>query len=195
VTRSFAVSFDYRCPFARNAHESVVQGLHDGREWDVTFTPFSLDQVHVDEGDAPVWDRPADERGSGVLALEWGLAVRDSFRDAFLDFHVALFAARHDHGRQLRDADVLADVAGSVGLDAAAVASVVASGAPLAALREEHTAAGRDDAMFGVPTFSDGGASVFVRLMDRRRPDQIDRVLDLLAFEGLNEFKHTRVPR
>ena len=45
--------FDYRCPFARNGHESVVAGLRDGRDWDVTFVPFSLDQVHVEEGEPP----------------------------------------------------------------------------------------------------------------------------------------------
>ena len=50
MARQFAVSFDYRCPFARNAHESVVAGLEAGRDWDVTFVPFSLDQMHVEEG-------------------------------------------------------------------------------------------------------------------------------------------------
>ena len=77
MTRAFAVSFDYRCPFARNAHESVVAGLRAGRDWDVPFTPFSLDQVHVEDGETPVWDRPEMERGTGVRALEWGIAVRD----------------------------------------------------------------------------------------------------------------------
>ena len=59
MTRSFAVSFDYRCPFARNAQESVVSGLRQGKDWDVTFVPFSLDQVHVAEGEPPVWERAA----------------------------------------------------------------------------------------------------------------------------------------
>ena len=27
MTQNFAVSFDYRCPFARNAQEAVVNGL------------------------------------------------------------------------------------------------------------------------------------------------------------------------
>ena len=49
--------------------------------------------------------------------------------------------------------------------------------------------------MFGVPTFVVGDRAVFVRLMERDRPDDIDRVLDLFEFERLNEFKHTRIPR
>ena len=47
MTQQFTVSFDYRCPFARNAHEAVVHGLQAGRDWDVRFVPLSLDQVHV----------------------------------------------------------------------------------------------------------------------------------------------------
>jgi protein-disulfide isomerase-like protein with CxxC motif len=195
VRRQFSISFDYRCPFARNAHESVVSGLRAGRDWDVRFVPFSLDQAHVAEGDPAVWDRPPGERGTGVLALEWGLAVRDEHADAFFDFHVALFAARHDHGGRLADESVLRGAAGAVGLDADAVAAVVATGRPLATLAAEHTDAVRRFSMFGVPTFVVGERALFVRLMDRDRPDDVERVLDLAAFDGLNELKHTTIPR
>ena len=195
MTRAFAVTFDYRCPFARNAHESVVAGLRAGRDWDVTFLPFSLDQVHVEEGAPAVWDRPASERGTGVHALEWGIAVRDHSPDRFLDWHVGAFAARHDDGRRLTEVSVLRDVADRAGLDPDAIAAVVASGTPLRALADEHSTAARTHAVFGVPTFVAGDHAVFVRLMDRERPDDIDRVLDLLEFGSLNELKHTRIPR
>ena len=195
MARQFAVSFDYRCPFARNGHESVVAGLREGRDWDVRFLPFSLDQVHVEEGEPPVWEREPDVWGTGVLALLWGIAIRDSFADHFLDWHVAAFAARHDEGRQIAKADVLADVARSVGLDADAVAAEVASGRPLKVLAEEHTEADRRWHVFGVPTFIVGERAAFVRLMDRANAAEVDKVLDLLEWTDLNEFKHTSVPR
>ncbi len=50
TTRSFAVTWDYRCPFARNAAEHVLDGLGAGADWDVRWVPFSLGQVHVAEG-------------------------------------------------------------------------------------------------------------------------------------------------
>jgi hypothetical protein len=50
MTAVFAVTWDYRCPFARNAHEHVLTGLTAGADWQVTFVPFSLGQVHVEEG-------------------------------------------------------------------------------------------------------------------------------------------------
>jgi protein-disulfide isomerase-like protein with CxxC motif len=195
VTRQFAVSFDYRCPFARNGHESVVAGLRAGRDWDVTFLPFSLDQVHVEEGEPAVWDRDPAERGTGVRALEWGIAVRDEFPDTFLDWHLATFSARHEHGAQIAKAEVLAEIATSVGLDPAAIAAEVATGRPLKTLAQSHTEAVKNHAIFGVPTFVVGDKAAFVRLMDRGNPEDVDRVLDLLEWSDLNEFKHTSVPR
>jgi protein-disulfide isomerase-like protein with CxxC motif len=195
MTRSFAVSFDYRCPFARNAQEAVVSGLKEGRDWDVRFLAFSLDQVHVPEDEPPVWDREPDARGTGVLALEWGVAARDTFPEQFLAAHVALFAARHDRGGKLDEEPVLRDAVASVGLDPDAVAAEVASGRPLKTLAAEHTEAVKDYAMFGVPTFVLDGRAAFVRLMERDRIEDIEQVLELFAFARLNELKYTRIPR
>ena len=195
MARRFGVTFDYRCPFARNGHESVVAGMRAGRDWDVTFLPFSLDQVHVEEGDPAVWDRDPAERGTGVSALCWGIAVRDEFSDKFLDWHLAVFAARHEEGAKIAKDEVLAEITSSVGLDPAAVAAEVASGRPLKTLAQAHTDAVKNYSVFGVPTFIVGEKAAFVRLMDRGNPDDVDRVLDLLEWSDLNEFKHTSVPR
>ena len=32
---SFGVTFDYRCPFARNGHEHLVEGLKGGADWEL----------------------------------------------------------------------------------------------------------------------------------------------------------------
>jgi hypothetical protein len=55
--------------------------------------------------------------------------------------------------------------------------------------------------VWGVPTFVVDGRSAFVRLMDRPEGDtevgrrSVERVLDLLAWPELNEFKHTTIAR
>ena len=198
MARQFAVTWDYRCPFARNAHEALVKGLQEGRDWDVRFWPFSLDQVHVDESAVPVWQRNLDEDEksmTGVRALLWGIAVRDAFPDQFLDFHVAVFRARHDDAKKLADESVLRDVAASVGLDPDAVADEVASGRPLKALEAEHTEAVDRYAVFGVPTIIEGDEAVFVRLMERGNVDDFAHALDLVGSTRLNEFKRTTIPR
>ena len=197
MARQFAVTWDYLCPFARNAHEALVNGLKEGRDWDVRFWAFSLNQVHVEDGETPVWERSLDDETGvgGVRALLWGIAVRDTFPDHFLDFHVAAFRARHDEGKKIAEEPVLRQVAESVGLDADAVAEEVASGRPLKALEAEHTEAVDHWAVFGVPTVIEGDEAVFVRIMERGNVDDWAQALDLVGSTRLNEFKRTKIPR
>jgi hypothetical protein len=198
--RSFAVTWDYRCPFARNAHEHVLDALAGGAEWEVTFAAFSLNQVHVGEGDADVWDAPDED--SGLLALRAGVAVRDHFADRFQAVHRALFAARHDEGRDLRDEQAVRDVLTANGVDADAVMALVRDGTALKAVRADHESFEAGHHVWGVPTFISGERAVFVRLMDRpdgdteRARSSIERVLDLLdGWPELNEYKWTHIPR
>jgi hypothetical protein len=200
MTRSFAVTWDYRCPFARNAHEHLVVALQAGAPWDVRFVPFSLNQAHVEEGDLDVWDDPAQARN--LRAMLAGIVVRDRFPDDFLRVHLALFTARHAQGRDIRDDDVVRAVLAEQGLDADAVFAEVEDGWPLDVFRKEHEQAVRDHQVFGVPTFVADDQAVFVRLMNRPHGDAdaargtVERVLDLVGgWTDLNEFKHTSIPR
>ena len=199
---SFAVTWDYRCPFARNAHEHVLAGLAAGAAWDVRFVPFSLGQAHVEEGDLDVWDDPAKD--TGLLALQAGVVVRDLDPAVFPRVHRELFAARHDHGRHIEDAAVVREVLTEAGADVDEVFTRVTDGSALAQVRKEHEAAVAESAVWGVPTFIVGDQSVFVRLMSRAKADadpersirSIERVVDLVGgWPDLNEFKHTSIPR
>lgn len=195
MPRALAVTFDYRCPFARNGHEAVINAVRDGADLDVRYLPFSLDQVHVPHGDTAVWERDPADWGTGVTALLYGIAVRDAFPERFLDAHVALFAQRHDHGKKLGHEEVLQEAIDEAGLDVEAVRAEVWSGRPLKTLAAEHTEAVDRWAVFGVPTFIEGNEAVFIRFMERGRADDLLRALDLLDWARLNEFKRTRVPR
>jgi 2-hydroxychromene-2-carboxylate isomerase len=195
----FAVTWDYRCPFARNAHEHLLAALEAGADWDVRFVPFSLGQVHVAEGEPDIWERPQDD--SGLIALQAGVVVRDNWPDKFFAVHRALFALRHDEGRKFEEGEVRR-VLTEQGVDADAVFAEIADGSALARVRDEHTAAAEDHEVWGVPTFVHDDAAVFVRLMDRPGDDtahatrSIQRVIDLLIdAPELNEFKHTSLKR
>jgi hypothetical protein len=192
----FEITFDYLCPFARNANEAVIEGLRAGAAWDVRFRPFSLAQTKVDEREPPVWERQPGEPGtSGVLALQWGVAGRDRFPDEFPDLHLGLFAARHDHGEDIGDERVLAAVASTAGIDPHALEELVASGEPARRLAAEHEELVRRWAVFGVPTFIAGTEAVFVRQMERHRSEDIPRIINMIGWTELNEFKRTRIPR
>src|SRR4051812_24396799 len=148
MTRSFAVTWDYRCPFARNAHEHLVAALEAGGDWDVTFVPFSLNQMHVEEGEPDVWGDPS--KADTPRAAEVAIVVRDRFAGAFLRFHAAMFTARHDEGRDIRDTAVLRAVLEETGLDADAVMAEVEDGWPREQYRKEHTAAEEHHKVWGV---------------------------------------------
>jgi len=199
---SFAVTWDYRCPFARNAHEHVLTGLAAGADWDVTFVPFSLGQAHVAEGDTDVWDEPAKD--TGLLALQAGVVLRDLAPDTFLPVHRQLFAARHDHGKHIEDEAVVREVLTAAGADVDEVFRRISEGSALEQVRKEHEASVNDSRVWGVPTFIAGSQAVFVRLMTRSPEGSdpqasitaVERVLDLVAgWPDLNEFKHTSIPR
>ena len=195
MTRQIAATFDYRCPFARNGHEALINALADGADLDVHFQAFSLDQAHVEEGEPPVWERDPSEWGTGTTALLYGIAVRDAFPDKFLEAHVELFAQRHDHGLQLGKEAVVQAAIERVGLDVDAVKEEAWSGRPLKTLAAEHTEAVERWSVFGVPTYCEGEEAVFIRFMERGRADDLLRALDLLDWTRLNEFKRTTIAR
>jgi DSBA-like thioredoxin domain len=198
--RRFAITHDYLCPFARNAAEVVVRALETDPDLRPDFRAFSLSQVHLEEGEPPVW-QPGAEPRSGVLALQWGLAVRDELPERFPAVHLALFAARHDRGLDINDPEVLAAAVASAGVDPGEVEKLVASGGPAAALGADHTWAVDTSRVFGVPTFVTDRRAVFVRLMDRPAGPEaarstLDRVLGMVEdWPDLNEFKATAIPR
>lgn len=202
MPRSFGITFDYLCPFARNANEHVTAALRAGADWDVRFVPYSLSQGHVEEGDPPVWGQDDPTAVSGILALQAGLTVRDESPEHFLDVHDSLFAARHDDGDDIKDREVVRGALERAGADADMVFQRIDDGLALKVLQEEHEAGVRDYSVWGVPTFLAGGRGVFVRLMDRPDGDadlattRITGVLDLVEGQPmLHEFKQTHLPR
>jgi predicted DsbA family dithiol-disulfide isomerase len=195
VARSVAITFDYRCPFAYNGNLAVINSIRGGSDIEWRFVPFSLDQVHVEEGEPAMWERDPAEWGSGMRALLYGIAARDAFPDKFFDAHIALFAARHEHGKRLAEEDVLKEAVASAGLDADAVGEEAWSGRPLKTLQDEHTECVDNYGVFGVPTYWEDGQAAFVRFMNRGNADDLTRMLEWLAWGDLNEFKRPRIPR
>lgn len=142
----FGLTWDYRCPFARIVHEHVLDALAAGADFQVRWVPFSLGQVHVEEGDEPIWTHPQDD--SGLLALQAAVVVRDRHPEAFLEVHRELFEARHAHGRLLDEATVR-DVLGKADVDADQVLAEVDSGAPLQTIRTEHEGVAASHSVWG----------------------------------------------
>lgn len=195
---SFAVSFDYRCPFAKNIHLHLISALRGGANLDVTFEPWTLSQGHRADGAPDVWDDPAKE--SDLLALAYGVAVRDTQpREVFLAAHESLFRARHEQGVRLATVEEIEGVLQGTAVDIDVVRTDVASRRPYEVIADTYRRFAKYEA-FGVPTFVVGTDATFVRYMTAPSPDVdsaaiIQSLVTLMATNPeLNEFKHTRLP-
>jgi protein-disulfide isomerase-like protein with CxxC motif len=128
--------------------------------------------------------------------------VRDQYPEQFRAVHHALFAARHDQGLDIREANVVARILDDAGVPGDKVLAEVDTGAPIQEIRRSHERAVDEWAVFGVPTFVVEGRAVFVRLMSRPQGDAalarrtIESVVRLMDEEpDLNEFKYTKLAR
>ena len=195
---SFQLSFDYRCPFAKNLHLHLVTALRAGADFDVTFVPWTLSQSHRIEGAEDVWNDPAFD--AALLPLAVGVSVRDRQPDFFLAAHEALFRARHERAIRLVNFDEIESVLAPLGVDVASVQADVATRRPHEVIAQNYLDFSRFEA-FGVPTFVVGNDATFVRYMTAPSDDAqasvriIQSLVSLITLEpGLNEFKHTRIP-
>ena len=194
----FALTYDYLCPFARNANEHVVTGLRTGAPWDVTFIPFSLTQAKAAESGEIRWDPAQVLRRSGGLALSVAEVVRARDPERFLDVHLELFALRHDRGEDLRDPSRVAEALGRAGVEPGLVDAAADGVDKLRRGHEDMVA--RE--VWGVPTFVGSRRAVFVRLLDRAGDDptiSVSRVSDIVRLlesePMLHEFKQVDLPQ
>ena len=194
---SFSVSYDYRCPFAKNIHLHVIEALRANAPFDVSFVPWTLSQGSREEGELGVWDDPSRE--SELLALAVSISLRDQQPERFLDAHEALFVARHVRGHRLNTMEDLGSVLAEVNIDFEAIVADVASRRPFDIIRDSYRDYERWDA-FGVPTFVVAGDAVFVRYMDPPNGDRaasvalITQIVTAISDNpSLNEFKHTQL--
>src|SRR5580704_18080190 len=193
--QSFDMSFDYRCPFAKNIHLHVIEALRAGADFEVNFAPWSLSQGGREDDALDVWNDPAYD--ADLLSLAASVSVRDHQSEYFLDAHEALFRARHDRAIRLVTLDEISNVLAPLGVDMAKVAADVASRRPHDVIAASHKEFDRFEA-FGVPTFVLNDDATFVRYMsepDGDRSKSIELIDALLAMMAdrleLNEFKRT----
>jgi protein-disulfide isomerase len=196
---SFDLSYDYRCPFAKNIHLHMVKALQAGADFDVNFIPWTMSQGHKAAGAPDVWDDPT--RDEEHLALCVSISVRDNQPDKFLAAHDALYRARHERAIRLVSWEEIEGVLSPLGVDIEAVKEDVATRRPHQVLGESFQKMAKVEA-FGVPTFVVNGDATFVRYMDAPTDDAQESINVISTLVGLmennfaiNEFKHTKVSR
>jgi len=196
---AFELSYDYRCPFAKNIHLHMVSALKAGGTFDVTFVPWTMSQGYKADGSPDVWD---DEKyNAELLALAVSTSIRDQQTEYFLDAHEAMFRGRHEKGIRLVTIEEIEGLLAPLGVDMDKVRSDIASRRPHQVIGESFKRFAKVEA-FGVPTFVIGNDATFVRYMNAPTNDAhasiavIDSLVSMMANQPeLNEFKHTRLSR
>lgn len=194
---SFDLTYDYRCPFAKNIHLHAVTALRAGAPLDITFVPWTMSQGHRAEGATDVWDDPRYDAAHFALAAS--ISVRDQQPLFFLDVHEQLFRARHERGRSLNSWEHITEVLTPLGVNVTAVEDDLASRRPHQVIAASYQRMAAYDA-FGVPTFVSGDDATFVRYMTGPTDDpqhSVEVISSLVTLmttkKDMNEFKHTRV--
>lgn len=194
----FHLSYDYRCPFAKNMHLHVITALRNGADFAVTFVPWTMGQGHRPAGAIDVWDDPSQD--SANLALAVSASLRDLQPARFHDAHEALFRARHEQGVRLSTMEQIDGVLAPLAVDLENVHDDIASRRPFHVLGESFRFMERFEA-FGVPTFVVNEDATFVRYMKPPSDDPaastalITSLVTMMADQiDVNEFKHTKVP-
>lgn len=122
------------------------------RDLEVRWRYFSLAQVNSQEEGWTIWGAAeADPAARGRLAFRAAEAARRQGR--FLELHMALLEARHEHRRDLDDPQVIEQLAGEAGLEMDRFRRDMADPSILEALAEDHQAAVSELGVFGTPTF------------------------------------------
>jgi predicted DsbA family dithiol-disulfide isomerase len=196
---SFDLSYDYRCPFAKNIHLHAITAIRAGADFSVNFVPWTMSQGYKTPSAPDVWDDPA--RDAEHLSLAVSTSIRDLQPEHFLDAHEALFRARHEHSIRLVTLEEIDAVLVPLGVDMGLVRDDLDSRRPHKVIGESFREFEHYEA-FGVPTFVVDGDATFVRYMTVPGDDAgqsikvIESIITLIALEPeLNEFKHTRVQR
>ena len=91
-----------------------------GDELEITWRSFALEQVNSKEGeDWKAWEQGPDYESRGLLALCGGEASKSQGSELHNKFFMALLEARHVDRKDVRERDVVLQIARDAGLDVA----------------------------------------------------------------------------
>jgi len=131
----------------------------------IQWKAFSLEQQNSKDGpDFMIWEHP-EYHGKGVPALAAAKAAKNQGDSFFLKFHLAVFEARHDKGKDIADRKLLQEIAQGAGLDLARFEHDLTQAETWRAVGKDHLESRQKYEVFGVPTLIfESGLALFVKL-------------------------------
>lgn len=155
-----------------------------GDRLQVTWKNFILEQANNKNGpDWHIWDQPEEYPSRTMRAHRLVEAARLQGPEAYDRLHLALLEGRHQHRKDLADANDLSSIATEAGLDMTRLQRDASDPARLATIATDHFGAVKQG-IFGTPTFLFANGSTF--FMRIKAPDHADEALR--TFESLSDL-------
>ena len=124
-----------------------------GDELEITWRSFALEQVNSKEGDGwKAWEQGPDYESRGLLALCAGEASKSQGNKLHNVFFMKLLEARHVDRKDVRERDVILEIARDSGLDMGSFEKELDDSETLKKVGADHERAA-DLGIFGTPTF------------------------------------------
>lgn len=147
--------FDPACPLAWRTF-LWIREARKVRPLNITWRFFSLEVVNRKEGVTPDYQKDGSWAAHRTLAL----ARRQGGNDAVERLYLALGAARHGHGEDIKQSEVIRAAAKQAGLDPEIVDAALAGDSTVQDVLADHEEATRRYRAFGVPTIALEGSDV-----------------------------------
>ena len=147
--------FDPACPLAWRTF-LWIREARKIRPIDFTWRFFSLEVVNRKEGVTPDYQNDGSWAAHRTLAL----ARRQSGNEAVERLYLSLGAARHGHGENIKQVDVIRAAAKQADLDPGIVDAALADDSTIQDVLADHEEAVQRYRAFGVPTIAIEGSNV-----------------------------------
>lgn len=185
------VYYDFYCPFAWGTSVfllNVEQKLGDKIE--ITWKPFSLEQVNSDKGpDWTIWGLPDNVKNFSRNQFIAAYAAEKQGRDKFNKFLIAMYDARHKRDKIPGKMETIMAAAKKAKLDLEQFKADMADPALTDRLAADHTGAIETHGVFGTPTIVfPNGAAIYVKMRPAAPKVQTLRVWKQIVAMSEQEF-------
>lgn len=146
----------------------------------ITWRFFPLEQVNSANGpEWKLWEQPEGFRSKGLPAFRGALAARQQGPEAFLRYHHALLALRHQEGKDHGKRPTVIEAARRADLDPERFERDLADRSLLPAIGEDYARGREGHGVFGTPTFVfPDGETAYLRMLPAAPADDAVQYFD-----------------
>jgi predicted DsbA family dithiol-disulfide isomerase len=163
------IYFDYVCPYVNAAAKWIAEvenQLGDGHI-EFVWRFFPLEQVNAPaDSEETVWSLPPENRSQARNSMHAAAAAMNQGKQAFMRFHLALLALKHEEGQDHGKIATLETAATRAGMDLDQFRRDLEDRSILLRIRDDYELGKSAHGVFGTPTFVfPDGSSAYLQVL------------------------------